>query len=473
MKAKVRTKYLNSPPLFLFIAIFASIGIYFVINSFAATTSCTAATTSTFTSVFNAAQPGSTICLASGTYTFGGGNKALPGVTITSQSGAAASFKNFVLTQPNSYNGTFTASGITFDGVNIDGAEICAPAHDLTFKNLSFTQQVVVRQSGGAGSCGDSGNLINSNITFDNDHFDNINAIANTPEGRVHLYGDNIGTGTNQLIGLTIKNSTFSGGTTDGIQNGANGVQIINNKFVNIIDCGCGPHTDSIQLYGSSNTLVKNNYFYNDSDGVVSFDPAQTNDKIINNIIHVNGPNALVLASDQGTEVAHNTVINYAILYGSKTGQQGSANLKIQNNISAGVGLNGGTNTNLTSDHNMWPGAVSPNIPGSPQYVGTIGAASSSTSYPLASYALKSTSPGYHAASDGTDVGADVSQVGPAATGATTTKPGDTNNDNVVNIIDLSTLLSKWNTNYTAADFNKDNTVNIFDLSILLSNYGK
>ena len=54
-----------------------------------------------------------------------------------------------------------------------------------------------------------------------------------------------------------------------------------------------------------------------------------------------------------------------------------------------------------------------------------------------------------------------------------TPKPGDTNNDNVVNIIDLSTLLSKWNTNYSAADFNKDNTVNIFDLSILLSNYGK
>ena len=55
----------------------------------------------------------------------------------------------------------------------------------------------------------------------------------------------------------------------------------------------------------------------------------------------------------------------------------------------------------------------------------------------------------------------------------TTVKPGDTNNDGLVNIVDLSTLLSHWNTNFAAADFNADSTVNIFDLSILLSNYGK
>ncbi len=58
-------------------------------------------------------------------------------------------------------------------------------------------------------------------------------------------------------------------------------------------------------------------------------------------------------------------------------------------------------------------------------------------------------------------------------TKAATTLPGDTNSDGLVNIVDLSTLLSKWNTNYTQADFNADNKVNIFDLSILLSNYGK
>jgi PKD repeat protein len=51
--------------------------------------------------------------------------------------------------------------------------------------------------------------------------------------------------------------------------------------------------------------------------------------------------------------------------------------------------------------------------------------------------------------------------------------PGDLNNDNVVNVSDLSMLLSKYGTNDSSADINKDGTVNIGDLSILLSNYGK
>jgi hypothetical protein len=52
-------------------------------------------------------------------------------------------------------------------------------------------------------------------------------------------------------------------------------------------------------------------------------------------------------------------------------------------------------------------------------------------------------------------------------------KPGDTNGDDLVNITDLSTLLSHYSANFPNADFNKDNIVNITDLSILLSNYGK
>lgn len=54
-------------------------------------------------------------------------------------------------------------------------------------------------------------------------------------------------------------------------------------------------------------------------------------------------------------------------------------------------------------------------------------------------------------------------------------KIGDLNEDNVINVYDLSILLSAWNTTGTGlvADLNHDNTVNIFDLSILLSNWGK
>ena len=55
---------------------------------------------------------------------------------------------------------------------------------------------------------------------------------------------------------------------------------------------------------------------------------------------------------------------------------------------------------------------------------------------------------------------------------ASAQEPADINNDNVVNIFDLSTLLSKWNTTDTTSDLNEDGTVNIFDLSILLSKWG-
>jgi hypothetical protein len=51
--------------------------------------------------------------------------------------------------------------------------------------------------------------------------------------------------------------------------------------------------------------------------------------------------------------------------------------------------------------------------------------------------------------------------------------PGDLNNDNTVNVTDLSILLSNYGSSNTAADINSDGTVNILDMSILLSNYGK
>lgn len=58
-----------------------------------------------------------------------------------------------------------------------------------------------------------------------------------------------------------------------------------------------------------------------------------------------------------------------------------------------------------------------------------------------------------------------------AAAGTANTILGDVNGDSKVNIYDLSTLLSKWNTSYAACDLNKDNTVNIFDLSSMLSKW--
>jgi hypothetical protein len=51
--------------------------------------------------------------------------------------------------------------------------------------------------------------------------------------------------------------------------------------------------------------------------------------------------------------------------------------------------------------------------------------------------------------------------------------PGDLNADNVVNVSDLSILLTAYGTTNSAADINTDGNVNVIDLSILLTHYGQ
>jgi hypothetical protein len=79
----------------------------------------------------------------------------------------------------------------------------------------------------------------------------------------------------------------------------------------------------------------------------------------------------------------------------------------------------------------------------------------------------------------GQDAGSTFSLTLPSPTPTPTPPPspsgkvGDLNNDNQVNIFDLSILLAKWNqTGTQAADLNGDNKVNIFDLSVLLGKWG-
>lgn len=63
-------------------------------------------------------------------------------------------------------------------------------------------------------------------------------------------------------------------------------------------------------------------------------------------------------------------------------------------------------------------------------------------------------------------------QIGQVTISNTTTKTSDLNGDNIVDIKDLSVLLSHYGTS-GPGDLNSDGIVNIVDLSILMSNYGK
>ena len=81
---------------------------------------------------------------------------------------------------------------------------------------------------------------------------------------------------------------------------------------------------------------------------------------------------------------------------------------------------------------------------------------------------------GSHQLGHGWDTTSGVHKTPPAVytVNINSTKPGDLNGDNQVNVLDMSILLSNYNTTNTIADINKDGIVNITDLSILLTNYG-
>ena len=154
-------------------------------------------------------------------------------------------------------------------GVGVDGAElqrrqqhprrrvddrrddVPGTTKNITVANSTFTGMAVVRAD----------QMNNANIVFDH----NI-AREHSTCAAVAMRGGWRSSGGSKPTGVTIKNSTFGpGGDADGIQIGAPGVQVLNNEFTGIKQISA-VHTDSLQLYGSSETVIKGNYFHDFDD---------------------------------------------------------------------------------------------------------------------------------------------------------------------------------------------------------------
>jgi Concanavalin A-like lectin/glucanases superfamily/Right handed beta helix region len=346
------------------------------------------ATPANLSSVFGSAQAGDTVLLASGSYgTFQGGMK--PGmVTLAPEPGATPSMQvNFV-----------PAANITLDGIAITDLLIANSAsHDLTVRNSSFDQaQAEIR----------TGDLSNAKILFDHNTHVGFVKCGNCGEGRVFLPGK-----TSQPSGVTIQNSYFAGGNSDGIQNGGRGVQILNNEFTGIhqIDGANGVHADAIQLYGSSGTVVRGNYMHDVADGIMA--PDGTDHEIVqDNVMLTDGyPFAITMESDNGSIVQHNTLpdgkcdynLHCGILrLGSKSGQPGGTGTVIKDNILSEIAVPEGSQSNAEENYNLFTsgsGKGAQDQRGAPRYVGGSG---------LASYILAAGSLGKGTASDGADRGA-------------------------------------------------------------------
>jgi hypothetical protein len=285
-----------------------------------------------------------------------------------------------------------SASGFTLDGMGGMGGSIYAGVHNITIRNSTFTTDMVVDGP------------TNASITFDHDSF----PCGSCEPARLHLaYGQSTPSG------VTVSNSVFAGGDSDGIQTGV-GMNIIHNEFRDILESGPN-HTDNIQLIGAAGSVVRGNWVHNtvsgSTQGITAFN-GLANAIIEDNVIDLSGadmrPWGLELQTDSGSIVRHNTLVYRGIcVYNLPCGliaiRTGSVNTTVMDNIAARIDVLDGS-TLAAHGHNMVQnGAMSGDFLGVPTFAGGTHPAT------YAGYALTTSSPGKNAASDGLDVGARLS----------------------------------------------------------------
>ncbi len=114
---------------------------------------------------------------------------------------------------------------------------------------------------------------------------------------------------------MTIENSVIGpGGDADGMQIGADGVHVLNNEFVGIKQID-EVHTDSLQLFGSSNTVIRGNYFH-DFDAAIMAPDNGDHEEITDNVFIADSGGyvqPIQLGSHVGTLFAHNVAKNMEV----------------------------------------------------------------------------------------------------------------------------------------------------------------
>jgi hypothetical protein len=361
------------------------------------------ATTATFASQVSAAQPGQTICLASGNYgTFNGAAKAGPGyVTIQPASGASA-------TMALNWSGS---SFVKVDGVTITSATVSGATHDVTVADSTFTGQLDVEAT----------HMSNANVVFDHNTHNNVSLSG----GRIQVWGNG---SPSSPVGVTIENSMFSGGDADGVQllGGEYGTQILNNTFTRLDDgaTGDGNHTDAIQVYGGTHDVVKGNFFYNQQNmASCSFAEWDGGSSMLfeNNVVAGTPTNGcydgIDLYDDHSSQVIHNVFAYGAcfpngasspcgnIALGGKSSEGAGSGTLIRDNVYTSLtNGNGGLNATFSENHNLYRSGTggTGDIKGTPTFVG---GANPTT---FAGFALASGSAGIGAASDGTNIGIEL-----------------------------------------------------------------
>jgi hypothetical protein len=345
---------------------------------------------------FRAAKPGETVCMNGGDYgAFHGGTK--PGiVTLRAERGASPSLSLDL-------NG---ANNIRIEHVTITGGVLSGGARNVTIAHSRFTGILIVDQK-----------TPDPNIVLDHNTHNNIPGSPNGYNARVHL----------DAPGVVVKNSLFSGGSSDGIKVGdAPHSQILGNEFT-AFDEKEPLHTDPIQFYGNgAHTTIRGNWFHdmvNVSAMIMMADGGGPN-VVEDNLF---GPGAghiysLLWYSDDRSIIRHNTLLAGKCALGVRCGSielgykpedDPGRGTVIEDNIltSIGAGGNGegGRASSFSSNHNLLRSQkpIGPgDVRGGPKYAGaSLKSGDVGRRKAFAAYRLATGSRGRGNASDHTDRG--------------------------------------------------------------------
>jgi hypothetical protein len=341
-------------------------------------------------SVVSSAPSGTTVCLNSGNY----GNvnlfdiKRSGFVTVQSAAGKGASIS------PQVGNSAF----IRLSNLTINGALQNSCSRNIEWVDNNVNDSITLTNS----SC--SGSLA---TVFKGNTFSAIN-VGGGYEGRLSLiYGS----------GITITNNTFGpGGASDGIFMGG-GVSNVTigpgNVFTGILEANCGSvHCDAVQGYGAGSGIVIQGNLFEKGDTFIMMPDGSSGVVVRDNVFNgagVSYPDKIQFGSAASPVFQHNTMINVRASFDSKTGESATSNAVAENNLVAG-----GSSFKTANGSGCSSCAFRSNSTGTPTFVG--GANPSTWS----GFQLTAGSVGYRAASDGKDMGANVTG---AATPAPTPAP--------------------------------------------------
>jgi hypothetical protein len=359
-------------------------------GAFAQTCTTTISPGTNLASAVSSAAAGSTICLNSGNW----GSTSLNGIVKTSYVTVRSTTGVGAIVVPTITGGTqfVRLSSLTIGGAAINGAN----TKHIAVTNSVFTQKMDINTIG----------FNNNDILIDGNTFNSIGSGGGT-EGRLNVYWPG-GPGT-VAAGVTVSNNTFDkGGCSDGIQLGAYGVVVgPGNYFGSLPQGSCTEHVDAIQGYGQSHSVIRGNYFVRPRVCLGFYDGGAA-EVFENNVFVGNGVDGTQCVIDLGsltsTSFKHNTLHNVSPRVGGINSSAGGSgtyteNIMVSSSFKAGPSS---ACSSCTFTHNLFSsgGNGTNNLTGTPTFIG------GSLPTTLAGWQLASSSIGYRAALDATDMGA-------------------------------------------------------------------